>query len=250
MDFSRFALQFCSTLGVLACITALRYDAARKDSIAREEAARKDSIAREEAIRKDSIAREELARKKMISREYQNIRHLESLARRVCKEATRSACNQAKDYIRFAEIYGRSRAIDRGYLQSSIWSWRKRTLSRNDLEKVEAYRKEYRTFFCHVYELNAKESTPSFPGKGEFESYLTFHWTINMANTICAEQKELYGRYKHLDHQWIYKHLLEVLKKDDISAHTRVEMMHAEVRQQLLPIRSRIFGGTEDQTGL
>ena len=248
----------CTAVGVvglfnLAITEALRKEAREREekALEREEARHKETREREEARHKETLAREEASQNEVRMKEatdrYDQIRKLESLAREVCKKATRSSCTEAQDYIRFAEVYGRSRAIVRSYL-SPAWFG---VLRADDLQKVDAFREAFNAYYCKVYPFQIKAAQPrSRPGMGEFESFLTFHWSVNMANTICAEKKELWDRYKALQNPHVYDLALLALQARDTKAHDRVTAIQADVRKQLLPIRSRIFHGKEDNTGL
>jgi hypothetical protein len=206
----------------------------------------------EEKKERDTI-RKELSRRD-IADQYTQIRHLETTARSVCKKATQSPCTSAQDLSRFAEIYARSRAKERNTLpasQQGLSFFRRpvaKLLSPEELQQVETFRKEHNTFFTNRYHFGDKTLQPFYPSQGEFESYLTFHWTLTMANNVCAEKDKLTHTY-HLGGQpKTYDLMLDALRERDAAASGRVLDVHQIVRQELLPIRRRIFQGEEDTT--
>lgn len=204
---------------------------------------------KEEKKERDAI-RKELTRRD-IADQYTQIRHLETTARSVCKKATQSPCTSAQDLSRFAEIYARSRAKERHTLpasQQGLSFFRRpvaKLLSPEELQQVETFRKEHNTFFTNRYHFGDKTLQPFYPSQGEFESYLTFHWTLTMANNVCAEKDKLTHTY-HLGGQpKTYDLMLDALRERDAAASDRVLDVHQIVRQELLPIRRRIFQGEE-----
>ena len=222
---------FLGYTGVIVGITHwLTTDAMRKEAIARED------------------ARENKAVKEHISLQYATIHNLERIARNVCKKTTASPCADAADYIKFAELYARASATRRKTVKPS-WGWAP-MLSKADLESVDAYREAFNSFYCNMYPFGNNQQQPSFPASGEFESFLTFHWTVTMANTICAEKGELWGKYKNLQHQDVYNRALSKLQEDNKAAYERVISLHNQVRPSLLSTRNKVFRGSEDRTGI
>lgn len=185
--------------------------------------------------------------RKELAIKYKEIRHLEKLARSVCKQQTQSSCTEAKDYIRFAEMYGASRAVERGYLPTAPTSG---GLSKIEVDHVDRYRDEFNWYFGESYAFSDEQKQPMRPGKGEYESLLTFHWTVNMANDVCAERQRLHAPYNQLGDASMYANARAALLQRDVSAYARVMEIQHQVRDALLPIRSKLFGGKEDNSGL
>ena len=250
-------------VGLVALITCghfeygrRRDEDARKEAIRRDDhATKRDEDARREAIQRDDHAtkREEHARKQDIKRdirkEYSQIAELETLARKACKDATGSSCTSAEDFIRFAEIYARSRAIERQTLPRPWFrfGFHRGTLSSAQLEHVERYRKTFNSYFTNTYDFHDRAVQPFYPSKGEFEAYLTFHWTLTMANAICAEKKKLWAPLDALAHPKTYDLMLDAIQaQQDEERYRRVVDIQSAVRNKLLDIRSNLFQGAQE----
>jgi len=212
-------------VGLVALITCGHFEYGRR----REEHARKQDIKRD------------------IRKEYSQIADLETLARKACKDATGSSCTSAEDFIRFAEIYARSRAIERQTLPRPWFrfGFHRGTLSSAQLEHVERYRKTFNSYFTNTYDFHDRAVQPFYPSKGEFEAYLTFHWTLTMANAICAEKNKLWANA--LLHPKTYDLMLDAIQaQQDEKRYRRVVDIQSAVRNKLLDIRSNLFQGAQE----
>ena len=240
-------------LGFVALVVCLQFEyhdrrdrERHKDDMRKREERHKDDMRKREERHDDDM------RKREIASEYTHIADLETLALKACKDATGSSCTSAHDLLRFAEIYARSRAIEQHTLPRPWFrfGFGRSTLSSVQLEHVERYRKACRVYFTNIYDFENKATQPFHPGKDEFESYLTFHWTVTMAKAICAEKRKLLAPFNGLGHpkNYDYDRVLDAVKDRDEETYRRVADIQSDVRNKLLDIRSNLFQGAQDDS--
>lgn len=191
--------------------------------------------------KKEKVAKEQVDQ--MVA-DFGAIRRMEDKAHIICRQKTKSSCTEAAHFIEFAKIYGRTRFAERYYVppSSSFLAWFSPApspivLLPEESEVITKYRQTFTDFFFGKYGYIANDWRE--PETGELVSFLTFHWTVNLANALSR-------RAFHLtDHKWtddqLYGQALTRLKQKDANAFDHVTSIQSEVDKAWLPIRDEII---------
>lgn len=174
---------------------------------------------------------------------FDEIRDLERRARNICKNITNSPCDEVKHYIEFSRVYSREKAISRKTLPSS-YNFDK-TISNDEMKDIEKYRTTFASYFTLTELLH-----PLRPGSGDLISFLTFHWSIYMANNIAAEINTLSRPYNTLGHVEVYDKVLKKLDAQNRQEYVKILREREEFKKSLLLTRDALFLGTESMKGI